>query len=63
MAYYEWPVFVTELFLPQSHVIISSSIESEECSDKAQIISDDICAGGKSQVTNDQASDNECTTL
>ena len=45
-----------------SHTI-ASSIESEECSDKAQIISEDICAGGKSQVTNDQASDDECTTL
>ena len=46
-----------------SHTIVASSIESEECSDKAQIISDDICAGGESQVTNDQASDDECTTL
>ena len=45
----------------ESHTI-ASSIESEECSDKAQIISDD-CAGGKSQVTNDQATDDECTTL
>ena len=47
-----------------SHMIIASSIESEECSgDKVQITSDDIRAGGKSQVTNDQASDDECTTL
>ena len=46
-----------------SHVIIASSVVSEECSDKAKIISDDTCAGGKSQVTNDQASDDECTTL
>ena len=45
-----------------SHMI-ASSIESEECSDKTQIISDNICAGGKSQVTNDQATDDECTTL
>ena len=46
-----------------SHVIIASSIESEKSSDKAKIISDDTCAGGKSPVTNDQASDDECTTL
>ena len=46
-----------------SHTIVASSIESEECSDKAQIIRDDICVGGESQVTNDQASDDECTML
>ena len=44
-------------------MIIASSIESEECSDKAQIISDDICVSGKSQLTNDQATDDKCTTL
>ena len=51
------------LYRNDSHIIIASGIESEECSDKAQIIRDDICVGGESQVTNDQASDDECTTL
>ena len=50
-------------FIRNDSHTIASSVESEECSNKTQIISDDICAGGKSQVTDDQASDDECTTL